>query len=290
MHEQLDLANGSPIKVKWCDYDCFKFPWHFHAEYEIVYIINGTGTRFTGNNIEPFNNEDLVLYGTFLPHMHKSDEKYYQGNTEHRVHAIIIQFKEDFFNHAFTFYPEFRRIKELLEMAKYGISFDKKGNQEIREKIKLLLEKKGIDRLLECINILYLMSKSQNKYTLANEDVDHRPLIESDERMVKVLGRLHQTYDQEIVLEDIAEFSGMNPAAFCRYFKNKTGKSMTRYVNELRIAFACKLLLEGRMTITQICYETGFNNLSNFNRQFKSITNYTPSNYLLEFKKEYSNN
>lgn len=284
MHEQLSLADGSPVKIKWCDYDYFKYPWHFHREYEIVYIIKSTGTRFVGNNIEPFSDEDLVLFGSFLPHMYRNDESYYKGNPDLRVHAITIQFSKDFFNHAFQNYPEFKHIKSLLESAKYGIYFDKDANQNIRKHIKGLLKLSGLPRLLECINILSLMSKSKHKRVLADESADLDPIIYGDVRITKVLSKLNRDYYKPITLKEIAELSNMNESAFCRYFKEKTGKSMIQYINELRIGLACKLLLSGELTVLQICYECGYNNLSNFNRHFKKVTNKTPTEYIETFK------
>lgn len=291
MHEQLNLVDGSPIKIKWCDYDHFTFPLHFHAEFEIMYVIEGRGTRFTGNNIEPFSDGDLVLFGNHLPHVYKSGEEYFKGDPNLRNYAIVIQFKDDFFQHAFNYYPEFKHIKSLLQNdAKYGVYFDKEHNKEIRKRIKALLRKKGMNRLMECVEILSLMSKSKYKRCLSKEHLGSQYLIDADKRLVKVLGKLHQNYTEDIKLDEIADISGMNASAFCRYFKNKTGKSMVQYINELRIEFACKLLLEGKMTVAEICYECGFNSLSNFNKHFKTITNYTPSTYLLEFKKDWQNN
>lgn len=287
MHEQLNLPDGSPVKMKWCDYEHFTFPLHFHAEFEIMYVIEGTGTRFTGNNIEAFSDGDLVLFGSHLPHVYRSDEKYYEGDPNLRVYAITLQFKEDFFNHAFNYYPEFKQIKSLLvNDARSGVYFDKEHNQEIRRRMKNALKKKGLSRLLECIEILSLMSKSKHRRCLSSGHFDSENLIDADKRLVKVLGKLHQDYTQDVKLEEIADISGMNASAFCRYFKSKTGKSMVQYVNELRVKFACKLLMEGKLSVTQICYECGFNSVSNFNRHFKTITNYTPTDYLLEFKKE----
>lgn len=286
MHEQLGLVDGSPLKIKWCDYDYFKYPWHFHGEYEIVYVIRSSGTRFVGNNIESFSDGDLVLLGSFLPHMYRNDESYYKNNPDLRVHAITIQISKDFFNHAFQYYPEFKQIKSLLETAKYGICFEKSANDAIRKRIKSLLKLSGLPRLLECVNILSMMSKSKQKRVLSDESADMYPMTYSDARIAKVLGRLHRDYYKSIRLKEIADLSNMNEAAFCRYFKEKTGKSMIRYVNELRIGLACKLLLGGELSILQIGYECGFNTLSNFNRQFKQITGKTPTEYLEMFKQD----
>ena len=285
MYEQVGLTNGSPLKVKKCDYDYFKYPWHFHDEYEIVYIIKSTGTRFAGNSIEPFSDGDLVFFGSLLPHMYRNEDIYYRGNPSLRVHAITIQFSKDFFNHAILNYPEFLKIKELLEMSRYGISFDTTPNAPIRRHIEMLPNKTGLDRLMACIHILSMMSRTTHKRKLNDDSIDLRLPAYGESRIYKVLGRLNRDYIHNINLDDIARTAGMNTSAFRRYFKEKTGKSTLQYISELRIGYACKLLLMGELTVTQICYECGYNNISNFNRQFKKITRFTPSEYIEEFKR-----
>lgn len=286
MHEKLNLSSGSPVKIKWCDYDYFKFPWHFHEEYEIVYILKSTGTRFVGNNVELFSDEDLVLLGSSVPHMYRNDIQYYQNDPKYRVNAITLQFSKDFFHYSLQHYPEFSKIKKLLEDAKYGIYFEKDANKTIRKRITKALRLSGLDLLLETIKILSMMSQSQEKRLLRDESEDTLINIhDKDPRIIKVKAFLHREYTKAITLQEIADIAGMNVSAFCRYFLEKTSKTCFQYINELRISYACKLLLERRLTITQICYETGYNNISNFNRQFKKVMGYTPTEYILEFNK-----
>ena len=286
MHEKLNLSSGSPVKIKWCDYDYFKFPWHFHEEYEIVYVLKSTGTRFVGNNIELFSDGDLVLLGSSVPHMYRNDIQYYQDDPKYRVHAITLQFSNDFFQYSLQQYPEFSQIKKLLKDAQYGIFFDKDANKTIRERLTNALQLSGLDLLLETIKILSLMSQSPEKRLLRDESEETLTIVnDKDPRIIKVKAYLHREYTKQISLENIADVAGMNVSAFCRYFLEKTNKTCFQYINELRITYACKLLLERRLTITQICYEAGDNNISNFNRQFKKITGYTPTEYILEFNK-----
>ena len=287
MHEKLNLSTGSPVKIKWCDYDHFKYPLHSHGEYEIVYIIKSSGKRFVGKSIEHYTSGDLVLLGSFVPHMYQSDDIYYQNNSDLRINAIIIQFSKDFFSHAIHSYPEFHKIKKLLEDAKYGIFFKIGINDVIREKIENTLKLKSLNLLMECITILSLMSNSKEKRLLNNESLEVGfEIHDQDPRLIKILSLLHQEYFQSLSLNYIASLVGMNRTALCRFFKSKTGKTIFQYINELRINYACQLLLESKLTITQICYETGFSNISNFNQQFKKITNYSPTKYLEEFKKK----
>jgi len=286
MHENLNLDTGSPVKIKWCDYDYFKFPLHFHDEYEIVYIIKSTGTRFVGNSIEPYSEGDLVLLGSSVPHMYRSDPQYYNKDSTLRVHAITIQFAKGFFSHGINEYPELKSIKNLLTTSKRGVCFDKDDNQHIRKRIEKALSLKGLPLLLECIHILSLMSKS-TRFTLLNQEDSESTseLIEADTRLIKVLSFIKREYNRQLTLNEIAGVAGMNQSAFCRFFHVKTGKTCTNYINSLRINFACKLLLEKRLSITEICYECGFNNISNFNRQFKEVTKYSPTEYLKEFSR-----
>ena len=286
MHEKLNLSIGSPIKIKWCDYDYFKFPWHFHEEYEIVYVLKSTGTRFVGNNIEPFSDDDLVLLGSSVPHMYRNDIQYYQNDPKYRVHAITLQFSKEFFKYSLEQYPEFSQIKNLLEDAKYGIYFEKDANRAIRKKMVKALHLSGLDLLLEIIKILSLMSQSESKRLLRDESEDTLALTDDkDPRIIKVKAFLHREYTGIVSLQRVADIAGMNESAFCRYFLKKTSKTCFQYINELRITYACKLLLERRLTISQICYESGYNNISNFNRQFKKITGYSPTDYVHVFNK-----
>ncbi|MDD2251205.1 MAG: AraC family transcriptional regulator [Candidatus Cloacimonetes bacterium] len=285
MHEMLNLSTGSPVIIKWCDYDNFKYPFHFHGEYEIIYIVKSSGKRFIGKNIENYTDGDLVLIGSFVPHMYRSDDVYHQNNKKLRVHAIIIQFAKDFFNHAIRYYPEFQKINHLLEESQYGICFNDKSNDNIRTKMWHALNLKGLNLLIECINILSLMSDS-TKRLLNDESADNSFDKQYDDpRLIRILSFLHLKYTQPLSLSEIASVAGMNNTAFCRFFRSKTSKSCLQYINELRVNYACGLLLEGKLTMAQICFETGFNNISNFNRQFKKITKYTPSKYLEEFKR-----
>lgn len=287
MHEQLNFSTGSPVKIKWCDYDHFKYPLHFHSEYEIIYILKSEGKRFVGNNIEPYSDGDLVLLGSFLPHMYKSAPAYHQNKPDLRVNAIVLQFSKDFFYHAIENYPEFHNIKNLLEESQYGIYFKEcKKTDLIKKRLKGALNLKNIELLIECIKILSLMSVTEEK-ELLNEDYQENSLKNQfdDPRILKILTYINKHYSAPISLKDIADKAGMNKSAFCRFFKEKTSKSCIEYINELKVTYACKLLREGRLSISQICYEVGFNNISNFNRHFKKITKFTPSDYLLEFKK-----
>lgn len=280
MHEQVSLPGGSPIKVKWDDCAHFTFPWHFHSEYEIVYVEKSYGKRFVADNIEYFKEGDLVMVGSNVPHFWKSDDVFYQEKGSDNVHAVVVQFSEHFLSGAIHEYPELQKIKELFKRAERGICFLSPDSESIGKKLKTLLDKKGFDRFLEFLHILGIMAETKNFRLLGTELYNKTIPTGTDEKLSGVLNYLNINYQDDISLKDLSDKFGMNSTAFCRYFKKRTSKSLTRYIHELRIGYACRLLQEGKMSIYRICFECGFNNISHFNRVFKRITNYKPSQYI----------
>ena len=144
----------------------------------------------------------------------------------------------------------------------------------------------GIKRIILLLEILQLMAETRDYLLLAGEFYQQDKHDFNSDRLTKVLYFLNTNYQHKIELEKVAEMANLHPSAFCRFFKEKTGKSLSVYVNDMRISYACKLIIEGRMSMSQVCYESGFNNLSNFNRTFKGYTGFTPTNYYMEFNKK----
>ncbi|MEQ8880927.1 MAG: AraC family transcriptional regulator [Cyclobacteriaceae bacterium] len=279
MHEQLSFNSTSSFRIKWDDFPHFTFPWHFHSEYEIVYVIQSFGKRFVGDHISEFDAGDLVLLGSNLPHFWKNDELFHQNNPKYWVNAVVIHFPVDFFKVEINTYPEFFRIKDLLSRAARGISFDLSVTKEIGPKLKDLLHLEGFNRTLSFLSILDEMAVAENYELLASKSFVPNVVDWSGDRLDKVMYLVNASYRQSLRLEDVADQVGMNSSAFSRYFKEKTGKSFSEFIIEMRVSYACKLLTEGKWSITQVCYESGFNNLSNFNRQFRKITAYTPTQF-----------
>jgi AraC-like DNA-binding protein len=280
MHEQVQLPGGSPIKVKWNHIPHFTFPWHFHPEYEIIYIIESSGKRFIGDSMEIFSPGDLILIGSQVPHFFKSDNIFHQQKTDLEVNAIIIQFTQSFLHEAIENYPELHSIRELLKKAQQGICIKAPANREITKKIEQLYYQKGFARFMGLIDILHQMSQSPERYLLSTETTRFTQQTDSTDRFHKLLHHINKNYQQTLTLEDTASRFGMNTSAFSRYFKQKTGQSFIHYINNMRIAYACKLLQGGKYSVSQACFECGFNNISNFNRFFKEIMKMTPSEYL----------
>ncbi|ASB48855.1 AraC family transcriptional regulator [Alkalitalea saponilacus] len=285
MHERVVIPGGSPIRVKWNDFPHFTFPWHFHSEYEIVYIMRSRGTRFVADNMEPFEEGDLVIVGSQVPHYWRNDEHTSDRDENQHVNAIVVQFRSDFLEQALTNYPELGLIKNLLEKSKSGVFFEKSFALTLEPKLKLLYEEKGFNRFILLLQILNEMAGTKKCRQLGTGNNEVIPPDVTDDRLKKIINFINLNYTDKITLEQVASLSGMNPASFTRYFKGKTGKTLVQYINDMRIDYACKLLQNTDYSISRICFETGFNNLSNFNRFFKERMRMTPRDYLRQFMK-----
>ncbi len=286
MHEQIDFPGRAAVKVKWQKQPYFTYPWHFHNEYEILYVIDGIGTSFVADSIEEFQSGDLVLLGSNLPHFWKSDESFHIEGTQKMVDYIVVQFPNDFFKEAISEYPGFHLIRELLERSSRGIRFSHGFSEKFGKKLMKLTKKKGFQRTLMMLELLQMLAKTDRYKLLAGELYRTEEHDFTSDRMAKVMHYINSTYLGKIELEKVSEVANLHPSAFCRFFKEKSGKSLFEFVNDMRISYACRLIIEGKMSFSQICFESGFNNLSNFNRTFKKHTGFTPTNYFQEFHKK----
>lgn len=257
-----------------------RFPfWHFHPDLELVYVNNGGGKRHIGNHISYFKNSQLVLVGSNLPHMGYT-ERLTTNGTE-----TTVQMKPDFLGTGFINLPETESIHRLFERAKMGLLFHPSVKKEVGPKITDLINYKGIERLLKFIEILHELSITED-YTLLNaQDFAMEVYQQDNDRVDQIFKYITKNFQNHISLEDIANEVNMTPPSFCRYLKKVTGKTFTSLVNEYRIVHASKLLTEKPTSITEICYLSGFNNFSHFNKLFKKKTGWSPSNYRNEMKK-----
>jgi AraC-like DNA-binding protein len=284
MHEQVSFAPRTMLKVKWDDFPHFTYPWHFHSEFEIVYVLKSSGRRFVADSAEPFQEGDITLMGSYLPHFWKSDVPDDMENAS-RVNAIVVQFHKDFFREEINSYPEFHRINELLKRAARGIHFSKTSGEKIGKMLKRLLKLNGLERMLYFIKLMDAMARIDSYRILASKAYLLEEHKELNNRLDKIMHFINTNYQRKITQEEVANKIGMNTVAFCRYFKEKTGKGFIFFINEMRIGYACKLLIENHLSISQICFESGFNNISNFNRMFKRQTGSTPGEYQQQFIK-----
>ncbi len=273
MNEKLSISETEPLKARFYNYERFTYPWHFHSEYEIIYFQVGTGTRYIGNNIEPFVPGEVLLIGPNLAHYMKSDEYQPKG-----LKGTIIQFEKDFMQHAISNYSHFAKIKKLLDESRNGVVFSSFSNDDLYAVLNKIPAEKGINQIISLLETLKLMSENESRKKLSTSEPTEISISEHP-RFDKVISFLNRNYNREIKLEEIASVAAMNPSAFCRYFRNKTGKTLKNYIAHMRTSYACKLLLTQNMNISQISNECGFETVSYFNKTFKEKTGYTPTEY-----------
>ncbi|MEL1240770.1 AraC family transcriptional regulator [Flavobacterium flavipallidum] len=278
MNERLPISESSPLKVRFFDYAHFSYPLHFHSEYEIIYIEEGTGTRFLGNNIAQFSAGNILLIGSNLPHFMKSDDIYHSENSNLRVKGTIIQFEKDFMYYSINHYPHFIKIKKLLQDSLRGIYFSSVNSPKLKDLLSKLPLENGLNQLMLFLELLKEMSETSNRQIISTSDFINETIYDTA-RIDKIISYLNKNYTRHISLEEIASFAAMNAAAFCRYFKSKTGKSFKNYILDMRMGYACKLLIMEDISISDISSQCGFESISHFNKTFKKSLGYIPTQY-----------
>lgn len=253
--------------------------WHYHPEIELAYVNGGSGRRQVGSHISYYNNGDLTLIGSNLPHCGFTD-----GQTGNK-NKIVIQMKPDFLGKHFFDIPEMRNIKNILQQAKSGITFGGKTKTRIGKKIEKMETQSPFERLFSIIEILNeLESATDDAKVLNAKGFLMETKIQDNERINFIFNYVKENFKDPIPLEDIAEKVSMTVPSFCRYFKKATHKTFTKFVNDYRLVHASKLLAEKPISIAAIAFDSGFNNFSHFNKSFKEFTGKSASEYRNELK------
>lgn len=253
----------------------FETPWHYHEEFEIVLCDGGYGKKVIGNHTSEYNESDLILIGSKLPHWFRADEKFYINEAFPRPASIVIQFRLDSFGEPFFDLVEMTPVKALLDKAKFGLEFYGNTKEQLYKVIKENIHKTALEKFLSLFEILQLMAESKELQTLSEIGMEGISKKDS-ERMSVIFDQILKNFKEPISVEELAQKVNLTKAAFCRYFKARTQKTFVEYLMQVRINHACKLLKESEMNVLEICYESGFNNLSNFNRQFLKLTKQNP--------------
>jgi len=250
--------------------------WHFHPEIEICFTYKSHGKRYVGNNISSYMPGDLVMIGSQLPHGFTTNE---------RSEQVVIQFNNDFLGHSFLNKPELRKVQELIQDAKRGIYFDTEKDQNLRHQIDKIMTSNGFQQLIELLALLHLLSQNLHRVPICSSSYSANLNIKQLSRIKTVFNYIEENYkDPSIDLQHAAEKINLTESAFYKFIKKHTKKKFTHIVNEYRVSHATKLLMESELTVAQIGYQCGFNNLSYFNRKFKEIMTVTPS----VFRKKYN--
>jgi AraC-like DNA-binding protein len=261
----------------------FTVPWHYHPEIEILLVVQSTGISYIGDSINTFGPGDVCLIGESLPHWWKNDNKYLEGSSNTSMIAHVIQFRKDVFMQ-FIDLPEMAPIRLLLERSRCGIRFLGNSRIKIGKMIQKIFRENGLKRISGLLLLLETMSNEEEFEYLASSGFSKSVNTSDFQRFNAVYEYIIHNFTRSITLEDIARKACMTPPAFCRYFKRRTGKSFSVFLYEFRIGHANRLLAETDMKISTIAHECGFNNLSNFNQQFKKITSCTPQEYRNKYR------
>jgi AraC-like DNA-binding protein len=283
--EHLPREKGQSFVVKHFDYNYYPTPWHYHPEMEIVLVTESTGKRFIGDAISDFKPGNLALLGPNIPHTYRNDEKYYEPNSRLRAKSIVIHFTTESLGNDFLQLPEAAVLTKLFDQSAYGIEITGKTNQTVTNKLYDIVSATGLKKWLLLIDILHSIATAkkdkcnitQSPYTGFNE--------KESTRMCTVLNWVSANIENNITLNEVAAVAEMNPNAFSRFFALRTRKTFSEFLKELRLQKAAKLLIETDMPVTHICFECGYNNISNFNRQFLNYYNMNP----LKYKKHFLN-
>jgi len=252
------------------------FFWHFHPEYELVFIDGASGTRHVGEHISHFEGSDLVFIGPNIPHLN------FDYGIKNPYEKIVVHIKPGFLIHALQATPELEGIKQLFDSSRHAIGFGLKTKADVGDRLKQLPSLNHFDQLIELLSIFQVLTHSKEQELLHQHPVENQYTQRDQERLKRIYAYVDTHYQNKIAISKVANLSSLTNEAFCRYFKKMTKLTFTEFVNHYRIDTAKKLLLLDK-NISETCFECGFESLSYFNRTFKKVTGENP----LAFKKRY---
>jgi len=258
-------------------------PWHYHPECELTFIQKGKGTLYIGDRMLDYGEDEFILLGPNLPHEWRSE---ITDNPDNHSRSLAIHFNKDLFGQSFYQLPEVATINQVLSKAERGLKIENsKTKSIIKKKLSKLYTSVGIKRVCKLLEILDVIAKSPDTTFLASSSFTSATDYSQSRRLNKVYEHVKNNFKRPITIMEVANTINMTESSFCRYFKERTNKSFISYLNEVRIGYACRLLLEGEISISQIAYESGFSNISNFNKHFKNIKSVTPTKFVNEYKR-----
>lgn len=280
----------TPLSDKDCFYIAerykteFTYPMHSHVEYELNFTEKAAGVRrVVGDSSEVIGDYDLVLItGEQLEHVWEQHEC-----TSKEIREITIQFSSDLFFKSFTNKNQFYSIYQMLEKAKKGLCFPMSAILKVYSLLDTLAsEKEGFYAVVKFLTVLYELSLCEEARTLSSSSFAKIGVHSDSRRVQKVQEYINEHYKEEVRLNFLADMVGMTPVSFSRFFKLRTGKSLSDYIIDIRLGFAARLLVDSTMSIAEICYECGFNNLSNFNRIFRKKKECSPKEFRENYRKK----
>ena len=276
--EKLPLAENRSFAAKTHATPQFEVPWHQHIEYELILFTQGEGTSYIGNYVGTFSTGDIFFLGSNLPHT------FQKTNTDLFTSAVVVHFRNDFWGKEFLELPETRILRQLFELSASGIRITGKTKQLLEPMIKGLEDRTGFNSIIALCECLQTIAETTEFETVSTQEIIQlNP--KRQERIDAIFQYTIAHFQDAISLTDIASNAGMSVPAFCSYFKKTTKKTYIEFLNEVRIGHACKQLMDTQMSVQEICYDSGYSTLANFNKQFIHVKKVTPSQYRKVFMK-----
>lgn len=257
--------------------------WHYHPEVELIHFKEGSGAQFIGDSIRQFKTGDIVLVGAHLPHYWRFDEAYFSQTDNVQADVRVVHFSENFWGDNFLQLPENNMIKTTLEKARRGIQVTGETKTVIAEIMERLLVTQGPKRIILLMEALSAIAECGHPDILASIGFSTNK-AESQNDFINVIYEYSlANFKNKIHTDELADMVGISPNSFCRYFKAHTSKTYSEFLLEIKVGHACKLLIENKLPLKQLCYESGFNNFANFHKYFKLIMGKSPLNYQKTF-------
>jgi AraC-like DNA-binding protein len=284
---KVDVKPQNSFSIRHDVLPTFRGIWHYHPELELHYVIKGEGVRFIGDNISNFSSGEVLLLGEKLPHCWRCKDEYFLPDSDLNVEVIVIHFLPDCLGRYLLNLPEAYLLPKLFEKAKGGLIISGTANEELRKLMRRAVNATNLDRVIVLLSILKVLAENEDFLPITLSHNEFHQSNESDTiRLNKICSYTLTNYKKEISLQEIAAIGNLSVTSFCRYFKLMTKKTYSDFLTEIRISHACRLLIENKFPTEVLCFECGFNNISNFYRHFKKVTEMTP----LEYKRKYLKN
>ncbi len=275
--EKLPLSQNTSFVARTYRTPHFEVPWHQHIEYELIVFLEGEGSAFIGNYIGEFKTDDVFFLGSNLPHTFQKAQK------DLITSAVVVQFTDDFWGPGFMQLPESKSILKLFSVALQGLKIQGATRQQLKPMLTELEHLQGFARIIRLCECLQAIAAAHEYETVSTQEVSTFQAKNKD-RIDRIFQFTIENFQESIALSDVAATAGMSVPAFCSYFKKCTKKTYVDFLNEVRIGHACKLLIDTQKSVLEISYESGFNTLANFNKQFLKLKQLTPSGFRKQFR------
>ncbi|OLY92639.1 transcriptional regulator, AraC family [Cnuella takakiae] len=257
--------------------------WHAHSEYQLFLVLQGSGTRFIGDSITHFGPGELVFTGPHLPHLWRSDEAYFRPGSNLEVEGIVVYLNEHFLGNDILKKTEMVGLQKFFERSLRGLQFQGTVRSKVARMLQNLCTLHGLPSVILLLQMLDLLASTHEFDYVSSRTYEGHETEQEKDRVNLVYAYLLRNFKNKISLEEIAALLHMTPTSFSRYFTSKTGRPFSRFLAEIRISHACKLLTNTEATVAQVCYECGYSTLSNFNKHFREIMHQNPVQYKREF-------